>query len=320
MSPYTLLQYLLGSSLEEISQTYFFFPVSLNCRLRDRFPFRHVFYYRKWCRWIKPLLWVYWYVLMRVKNLVWPFLLTAKIYAEDQQYFCWILLHGLKYTLLEDGTGTYFRPSISKRNIFQSVERWLFRPLSTSYWGQNENCVEIRLSCPSLMSDTSKVRRFDLQKEWRDSSTEKKSFIMSVYALTESVVAQWLVGKKDLILTQPYSELGVITEAEKIACYRKIIARYDLQPGSTLVKTHPQERTDYKKALPGYSVCAERIPVEFFALLGSSISRVFTLTSTGVFVFSGNAEIVWLGTTLSEAMRERYGDIPNPFAKMNVRS
>lgn len=312
MSPYTVLQYLLITDCDDIDATYFFFPSTLNSKIRGKFRKKHVFYYSKWCRLIKPLIWIYWYGLKRFKFYIWPFLHTAQIFGEDQVLYCWLVLNGLSYIMLEDGTGTYRQPDVCRKNLFQMIERHMFRPISYAYWGQNEFCKGFILTNPEVFDAHGKsVTKLNIKDAWSTASERKKKFIFSVYGVSMEVLVSLMKGIENIVLTQPFSENGEMTENEKLSCYRYIIETYGLNPEVTLLKTHPRERTDYGQIFKGYRICTLKIPVELMALVSANVRRVFTLTSTGAFMFHSFAEVVWLGSRISPSLRRLYGDVPD---------
>ncbi len=71
--------------------------------------------------------------------------------------------------------------------------------------------------------------------------------------------------KTFLLLTQWFSELGLMTEEEKVEIYKKIIKKYAEDDHIVIIKPHPKETTDYALYFPNTIIMPAAIPIEIIA-------------------------------------------------------
>lgn len=319
-TPYTLLQYLLLVGEEEIDRTYFFFVSTLPLSIRERLSRSHTFCFGHKYRFLKFFFWPYWLLIKRLRFRIWPFLATAEIYGLDNTSISWLVMGGLPYVLLEDGFGTYSPPARKVERglpgIVHKIERLILRPLSECPWGNSDFCRERILTHEPKAGSHLRLKPYrilDLQKAWNNASDAKRLFILSVFDVKPNLMNEF-AGIDAVVFTQPFSEDYVISEAEKIDCYAKIVESLGLRRERILLKIHPAERTDYASFIPGVSICRERIPAEILSFFLSDVKCVVTVSSTSVFSFIGKSQIVWEGSRYSPALKARLGDIPCPLS------
>lgn len=305
---YTLLQYLLISSEEEIKHTYFFLPNNFRKRILDFFPNKFVVYPSQAPLWLRGPRMVMKLLLSRTKNLFWPFFRNAEIYSCDHAFFG--LLHKVRYILLEDGFGTYNPPkeaSLSAKLLGFPVEK---------QWGRSPYCqCRILTHEPPANSHLREkpYRKIDLQELWQTSTPAKRAFILELFNVKQEDL-DFLNRYENILLTQCFSEDNMTSEEAKIACYRRIIEAYKLVPEKTLIKTHPREKTDYEKIFPGFSVFKKPVPMELICLNTNHIKRAITVSSTSIFMLQNKStEIIWCDTKFSPELKAKYGDWEIPF-------
>lgn len=85
-----------------------------------------------------------------------------------------------------------------------------------------------------------------------------------------------------IVLTQQFSNLGIMTQKEQERLYRLLYER-KLKDYRLLVKAHPDDRTDYHRIFYGAQVIHEIFPSEFLPyVFYKSPQIVCTLTSTSI--------------------------------------
>ena len=305
---YALLQYLLLSSLEELQHTWFFFP---DDHFISFFPNSSVFTLKRGKILKSKYLQAY-YLLLR-RNKLWPFLRHSKIYAQDHLLTDFLLLKGHEYTLLEDGLENYLEHPF-KFKLKRILKRLPFFPNGVFTWGDSSNCKLRLLSHAPETNSLLNKKEFmliDFAKWWHDSEKEKQEFILRVFNVSQKDLE--LFEKFDhLLLTQCFSEAKMMSEEGKIQCYKNIIEHFSLSPENTIIKTHPSEMTDYTKALPGFQVCTKKIPIELIAIHLKKSTQVYTVSSSGVFIFP-RTQVTWCDTAFSPELKEKYGSWQCPF-------
>lgn len=81
----------------------------------------------------------------------------------------------------------------------------------------------------------------------------------------------------DILITQPLSEFGIVSEERKLDIYSSILEKYE----SVLIKPHPAETTNYQK-LFNVPVLNPQTPIELFSLNQVKFGRALTLYSSGI--------------------------------------
>ena len=307
---YTLLQYLLISSEEELQQTFFFLSTDFSPHLLDRLPNKYVCYPHKAPFLLRPFHNLLKLFRQCTNKITYPFLKHAEIYALDHASLFFPYLRGYQYIQLEDGFGTYSPP-----NSTIATARLFGFPLEKQ-WGRSKNC-RYRLLSRDPAPDSYLCRKpyckFDLQKLWSESSAQKKQYILDLFDISKEDLAIF-DRCENILLTQCFSEDYMITEQEKLACYHAIIEAHQLSPQMTLIKTHPRETTDYESNFPGFTVYRKKVPLELMALNCIRIKKAVTVSSTSVFILKrSGAEIIWCGSKFSPALEEKYGKLGIPF-------
>ena len=78
---------------------------------------------------------------------------------------------------------------------------------------------------------------------------------------------------------------------------------------STVIKTHPREKTDYRTAFPKAVILDKPFPFELFSLLNTDFKRAITIFSTSVMNLGENVQIDFYGTKINEKLLLKFGDV-----------
>lgn len=309
---YTLLQYLLISSEEEIADTFFFFMRGwISDSVIEKFPNRFASSYVTRSKFMKIFGLVWWKLMTIFKNHRWPFLKNAEMFMDDHTHFGYLLGRDHIYTLLEDGLALYQIP-LPSLDLLHRMFLWpIFHPFPVGKCGQNERCQAVVLT--KTLPEGSPLREkkvisLNFSSIWESASPQKRNFICSVFGVSESDIQA--VENADVVLTtQCLSEDGLCSEQEKIDGYRRMLSDYGCR-GTIVVKRHPREKTDYNEALIGYDIrqISADCPMELFILLCSRIKRLMTSYSTAVMSFPRKEKIVWAGTGYFPSVHRLLGD------------
>ena len=340
-SAFALLLYLLISSENEIKNTYFFFEHAVSEGIRKKFT-DHYFYDSLKYLYIRKnnklkygfFKFIFLIITVRLGHLIrWPFLKNSKIFALDYTFFTQCLIGNKKYVQLEDAPNSYklimdnedwmakinnfWKKHLLKRKILSLV-------LGGTYgheMGNNDLCTEIVMTndeCfPNIKKE--KITTLSINDLWKESSDSKKKLILSVYDITDKDI-ELIQSKRYILLTQAFSQDGIITEEEQGRIYDKIIPHYDSQ--LILIKTHPRDTFNYQWAFPNVSVFAKNVPFQLFDLLGIQFEKVITINSTAATLFTYKLDIDWYGSEISEDIVQAVGNIkcPIPHKKMTINT
>ena len=317
----TLLQYLLISSLKEIEHTFFFINDNyISQNIYKHFQNCYVSHAESSVYLIKILTLVWYSVLRFIQNIRWPFLKKADIFIADHTYLGWVLGWKNNYTLLSDGMAIYqypfYKPPISiLHNIIINL---MFYPFPNKRYGQTDKCVKIIVT--DIIPDASPLRKkelisIDYHDLWQKSSPEKKDMIIRLFDISKQDV-ETLQNCETILLTQGFSELKIMSEDEKIASFKRMIDYYGLK--NFVIKTHPQEVTDYSRYFPDAKIIRSRVPIELLAVIGNQCTKVATMFSSGASAFGKTATIYWGGQRFFSKKYSIWGEQPPPANLKNV--
>lgn len=299
-SLYSLLIYLLIINEEEYKRTFFFLVSPIPKHIAKHFD--HYEYFTKPRTAIGKILFL---IKMRlVKSFKYPFVADAQIYGKDNLQLASILLgKDKRMTVLEDGLLNY---TLRKYRTKANLKKMIGGPLmGEEAFGYSKYVDKILLTglapIPKLIEE--KVEVVDLHAHWHESTESYKRHILDLYNCTKQFEES--CRKCDsILLTQPLSEDGVITEEEKLEIYRNMVG-----DRLVIIKPHPREITHYQSHFPQCQVVESAVPIELLSLLGFEPRHVYTVFSTAALSFSKSSEIHFAGTCVHPSIVRRYGDV-----------
>lgn len=217
-------------------------------------------------------------------------------YGQDHLFFSAPFVHD--FVLIEDGLANYKIPDYSKLYKFFLGEKT---------FGRSEKVKKIFLSGMMKIKEPeilNKVEYFDLLVRWNSLTPEQKNNVNKFFRFTNTDEIEADV----VILTQPLSEYGFITESEKINIYQKLISEYDGH--NVVIRRHPREMTCYPDYFPNVKVNDSKVPIELILLNSPSIRRGVTLFSSGIFNLPCQYKD-FKGTSYHPLLLQKFGKI-NP--------
>lgn len=206
-----------------------------------------------------------------------------------------------KITLVEDGLSNYFEPK--KQGVCKEfLKKVIFKRAHSKGYNSKHDEIYLTGLLPLPKSFKAKVN-------WID----KQLFLKSLTTLGNGVFSPDLQSQKlySLIITQPLSEEGAITELEKVNLYKGVISKYRLK--NVIIKPHPRETTMYQE----YFDESENVNVLKPHILSESLflalkfSVICTVSSASVYSSDvGSARLIVLGTGIHPALKGKLGEIP----------
>lgn len=327
---YSLLQYFLLSTEDEIKHTYYFWGEAISDSVKDFFEGQSVDIFRLMDSTLKekplqsPYMEEYFYCDLFPKK--WPFLLRNDIafFGHDHLPYSPYVIREHSFELLEDGMLNYHKYPFSAYDDYVSLfkgREGKFGPLSLlqiEYAGQEEQCRVIHLTGISKTDYIApeKVRYCSLEKMWDEADESKIALINTIYAFKQEHFKY--LGKKRILLTQPLSEDGLLSEQEKMHLYSRItdyIGRENL-----VIKRHPRDISNY--ACCNVESVAINIPLQLLSLNGIKFSEAITISSTAVFDFNYPILVTYLGSEISPQLFKKYPNASKDhvqFSNPNIR-
>lgn len=319
---YSLFEYLLYSSVEEIKNTFFVFESWMYPDFGDKFEHSYCMSGRGFGdRW-KNVSWLYWYCIKWFKL---PDYRKSDLFTLDHLPHYAVLIGRHKYTLLEDGPRCHSvmmntkvpwsvyeekqyenHPSKSERLLFRFRKK-VYGPVYFNRWGRNHLCTDIILSTDDELDyfKSKTVHRIKIEGIWDTFSSQKQDLILKTFGMTHDDI-ELLTSKKIIILTQPLYP-DYISKEEHGDIWKRIISKYPIE--DVLVKPHPRDFYPYENDIEGLSVFRKKIPSQFFEVLNLEFNKAVTTFTSAVFGLSVK-EIDWYGTEVSETINNRIGSDP----------
>lgn len=180
------------------------------------------------------------------------------------------------FRMLEDGEHNYL-PRVGR---FQAFKR---RHILKTVMGEglDPEIKEIEVQHVHRLHERVrfKGKTLDLQKMQEGLTVEDQEKILSIFMNGQEITISG--NDNALLVTQPLSEDGLLSEAQKIKLYNNLLQQY-ASDCTVYIKCHPREKTDYRgKILPTFTEIPRRFPLEMLDLLKSIKFK------RGITVFSG---------------------------------
>lgn len=322
-SMYTLLQYLLMQTIDDIEHTFFFWSdgISEEVRLKFKGSSAYIDIHRtkknaqksqnilnRILFYLRPLAY---FIKYPIK---WPFILDDKIryYGVDHLKYSQNILRKHKFELLEDGTLNYFKnnsfPSYSPKQ--KKILNFLYGnqfSQKTEYAGDESTCSKIHLTglLPLPNDYPQKVEIESLLDLWNRCNSEKKTYINEIYKLDLASLQKLKVCNK-ILMTRPFSEDNVMSENEKIELYKRFIRKIGCD--GLLIKKHPRERTDYSQFFPNVVVMNQSVPMQLLTFNGIKFEEAYAICTTSILDFPYHIRIGYIGSEIDYRIEKK---LPN---------
>ncbi|HDM8138704.1 TPA: hypothetical protein P0E23_000737 [Vibrio harveyi] len=206
---------------------------------------------------------------------------------------CFFYFNSQDVVIIEDGLQSYklqSKPSIVKRALYFTGV--YFKPFGR---GEKVNKVILTGKGNVPLDLKNKVKIIDYTRYLRELPViQNGSFSCELECEDDNVV---------ILLTQPLSEDGILTECEKIKIYSTIVEGLN---NKVLIKPHPREKTVYSNY--GFSVLKNNFLIEsiyFNSNISTIISLFSTATMDGPECCSG--KLITLGTGFNTKLIDKFG-------------
>lgn len=208
----------------------------------------------------------------------------SKVYVAGAQFYFSLCLvaKGLAFSFFEDAAGTLSYPqreagilaerfprhaALAQKHGLFSGENPLIREVFCCGEAQS---APISLPCP--------VWDFSVERALGALPARQRKRLLRFF-LPRPLTTQ----ADTILLTQQFSNLGLLGEGEQLALYRAL-GEGPLAGEHLLIKKHPDDPLDYRQAFPGAEVVAEKFPAELlpWAFRGKRPRRVCAFGSSAL--------------------------------------
>ena len=176
--------------------------------------------------------------------------------------------------LVEDGSSMYLKKKPSKLSGF--VKKYLyFRDLN---FYKKDKISKILVQYPQKyqMHLQTKLTKLDLNYYYGNMENSDKETLINIF---NSNVNIDIFDKASIILTQPLSEDGFISESQKIELYEEIVNKMDSN-NNIIIKKHPREITQYN--FQNVIEIDGSFPSEIFTLLDIEFEKAIGICTSAV--------------------------------------
>lgn len=250
-----------------------------------------------------------------------------KIYLQDHLESSSFFLENMQECILiEDGLLNYDKNNLLKVNNMKENLKYkkifkerVIKGITKKYkiLGLSDKIKKVYLTgiaeIPDLIKD--KVEIINLKEKWKQLSFKEQEEILRIFDLRNSDLIKWQkLENRILLITQPLSEDGIISEKEKIEIYKEIVEKNRSE--NIMIKPHPREKTNYKNIFPNIELIEGKFPLEILMLLGINFKEVITIFSTAALNFKGITNVNFIGTENNEHLKEKVGEIKKVYYKI----
>lgn len=124
-----------------------------------------------------------------------------------------------------------------------------------------------------------KLKTINLKQAWQCQTLENQAKIAHIFGVSETDLNN-LKNREVILVTQPLSEDGIVSEDDKIRLYLNIASNYDIN--KLIIKPHPRENTNWQTIFPTVPVITSQVPAELLSDI-VHIQKVATFFSTAAF-------------------------------------
>lgn len=302
-SDYALLIYLLYSTKEEIDDTFFVFNQGIPEKVREYF-----------CRQSYDLA-----KLPGKKGLLreaadilnhltyrfrWPFMKNAEFWGMPIVGV--EFLGSRKIHQIEEG-GEHLGLSANNPRKWLWLRRLLHGEWFENYTLDSPQIASIVLTHPLLKHKTHKNCKqiiIDLAERWRN-NVYGRQILLDSHGITKELLQQ-LSDCKYLLLTQTFTEDGVLPLEREIELYRQLLG--DVNLNELLIKPHPREYINKASYFPGAKVFSVKCPMQLLAYCGFQPQKIYTINSTSLYSLPyKNIKMEFMGTECDDRLVKRFG-------------
>ena len=223
------------------------------------------------------------------------------VYGQGHLNFSFPLYEYENTYLIEDGLYNYANPEppVYVNSKLKNFFGFYFDNFYAGF-GTHDNIKKIYLTkneVPEIVKQKTEV--INLKELWDNKTDAEKNRILRIFNIEDLI--KDIEDNPTLMLTQCFSEDGLIPLEEEIAIYTELISRQETQ--NVIIKTHPREKKDYREIFPDLTVIDKPFPLEILKCMGIKINKVITVSSTAALNFMDECEIeLYDGKTSSDEL------------------
>lgn len=258
--------------------------------------------------------------LYRLKCLKYRCALShSKIFAQDHLYFSPSLIDNLPYTLIEDCPNfftnfDYHFLLYDAKNFRKRIHNFFIGRIDKHYRGYNPWCTNRIITSDTDKSffdnlNNYKYEQISIQQLWDKVSDVKSNLILTAYNLHDIDFSAF-THRKVVIFSQPLCNDAHFSYCEQRDLFLPYVEKYGAE--NILIKLHPRDNFDYKKAYPGVGILSTKAPQQLLSLMGLKFDTAITCCSSAISCMDKECKIIWIGSEFDKRVERAYGHVSNP--------
>lgn len=247
----------------------------------------------------------YGYIKLRIILFFKCFNKNVEIWGQTHSPFSYMFYTYENAYIIEDGLMNYSIEPIETHKINRFID--LFLHICGIYFldiretlGTHKNIKKIFLTheCP-FENIKNKVIIINMKKLWDEKTIEEQQEILQIFNVDKNKLEK--INKDyPLLLTQPFSESGLISYDEEINIYKKLLNNSK----KIIIKPHPNEKKDYSKIFPDAIIINKEFPIELMELIGVNVNNIYTINSTAALNFKNSNIHIYSEKTSSKQINK----------------
>jgi hypothetical protein len=229
---------------------------------------------------------------------------TINIFNDTEYFSRFLLKKYNKFDLLEDGLWAH---PLIKKDIMYYIRHYVM--MVPRKFGTSRKISQIILQDVSRLPVDIQHKGVSYSLEFLHDTLnfESKELLKNVFLNKFNSQSLLSSNKKLIILTQPLSEEGYVTETQKINIYINLINDYNKNNEFDIfIKRHPRDLSNYQKYYKNCTILSGDIPFEIFSLLnGISFDVGVTLWSGSIYNVSYIKKKIFLGESYIKEISKR---------------
>ncbi|WP_252132232.1 glycosyltransferase family 52 protein [Clostridium caldaquaticum] len=188
---------------------------------------------------------------------------------------------------IEEGAYQNVNPKPSKLILF--IKKYIYG-ISTDFY-KDEKLKKILVQYPEKYPKhlIGKIEKFDVNLLFNRLTKYEIQSIVKIF-LSDYDIEKLInikSNKSIIILTQPLSEDGFISENEKVNLYKKIIDKYNNY--SVVIKKHPREKTNY--CFENVTEIEGAFPSEIFSFIGIRFNKAIGICTSAITLIDADEKV-----------------------------
>lgn len=220
-----------------------------------------------------------------------------KIYVAGAHFFFSILLisKSIRFFVFEDSAKSIFDPFLIYKALKKAYPTHAKIALKNGLFNGNNDLVEGIIVYKKNPENHNFQVEFKINEGLKKIEKEDLEKILWFFGVKKYFMGKGMV----LLLTEQFSNLGMLSSMQQIKLYKKVIRFIDVKEENLIIKPHPDDATSYDEIFPKAQVIKEKFPSELIPnAFSEPPSLIVSVSSTALTLLEEYSNTVLLGRNL----------------------